>query len=182
MKTMTKRLFLLLLALTLTLLCACSKQDPSAPAGMKALESEMDLDYILYVPEDWIQDKDTGIVSAFRGMGDTSNVSMTAATLSRDDFGLTAEAYFERYKADFEKTFADMTLDEGSPENMLLGGVAAMKVSFKAAVTDIPYHFMQVICIHNGTVYTFTYTAHESLYSQHLEDVDMMLQNFVFES
>ncbi len=182
MKQTTKRIALLLLALMLTLLCACNKQDPTAPAGMKALESEMDLDYILYVPEDWVQDKDTGIVSAVKGMGDTSNVSMASATLPREDFGLTAEAYFERYQGEFEKTFADMTLDEGSPENMLLGGVAALKVSYTATVTDIPYHFMQVFCIHNGTVYTFTYTAHQSLYGQHLEDVDAMLQSFVFNS
>ena len=164
----------------LFLLVSCASEN-TVPSGMKPLESDMTLGYTVYVPEEWIQDKSEGMVSAYAGYGDPSSFSVVGFLLDREDYGLTAEEYWERYRADFESTFSDFTPDESSPEAILLDGIAARKYVFDAKVTGVECRFLQVVCIHDATVYLLTYTAQPSLFDRHTEDVEKILSYFDFD-
>lgn len=169
--------FLLILVIVLSLSASCSQKQP-APDNMKALETEMDLDYNIYIPYSWVQDLSTGIVSAYVSAGDFSNISMVAFALK--EAGVTNESFWEEYSEDFQNTFSDFKYEEGSPENMLLGGTAAVKHIYGAEVTGQEYKFMQIVCVRNMSVYIFTYTAHNQLFDGHLDEVKMIVDNFSF--
>ena len=42
------------------------------------------------------------------------------------------------------------------------------------------YKILQYFTLNGGYLYIFTYTAAESVFSEHLEEVSSMVQNFVF--
>jgi len=62
-----KKLIALILTFVLCIgvLCSCSNNDQSAPDGMKSVQSSDNLDYNIYIPEEWTQDLSTGVISAY---------------------------------------------------------------------------------------------------------------------
>lgn len=173
-------------------LVSCSKADDYVPAGYKKA-SNKNADYDLFVPAGWTVDISTGVTTAYAA--DKSNISFVGFELddtmirfdpvtpddedepSDDGEELdikTVDDYWKYYESTFSSTFSDMEyLING--ENMLLSGIEAKKYAYKATVTEIEYVFLQVVALKNKTVYVFTYTAKESLYESHLEEVEEML-------
>ena len=88
----------------------------------------------------------------------------------------TVDEYWAYYEENFVKTFPDMTYSVKG-ENRLLSGVAAKTYVYSATVTGIPCRFLQVVALHQGTAYLFTYTATEEKYESHLEEVEGILGN-----
>lgn len=182
-----RRFFSLLCAAAAAAVClyvftGCSSgSDSWHPAGMKLASSE-DADYKMWVPESWTVDMSTGITSAYAGSGDYSNVSVTAQNLSGEQNYLTPAEYWEIYKTDLEATFPDIVYDEDTKGgiSLLLDKNAAMKYSYTATVTGTEFHFISVVCIRSGTVYLITYTAQPTIYENHLEEVQNILDNFSF--
>jgi len=168
------RIITLLLAVLLTF-CACAKQDPDAPNGMKTLSNET-VDYNLYIPSGWIEDTSTRFISAYVSDTDRTNISMEAFELEEAD--TTLESFWEGYEADFNSTFGEMEYE--SQETMLLGGVAANKYVYTATVTGVQFKFMQVTAIRGNTVYIFTYTAAPAKYDEHLTAVETILSYVSF--
>ena len=169
-------------AVCLSVFTGCSSgSDSWHPAGMKLASSE-DADYKMWVPESWTVDMSTGITSAYAGSGDYSNVSVTAQNLSGEQNYLTPSEYWEIYKTDLEATFPDIAYDEDTEGgiSLLLDENAAMKYSYTATVTGTEFHFISVVCIRSGTVYLITYTAQPTIYENHLEEVQNILDNFSF--
>jgi len=166
----------LLAAVMLSLsLVSCTASDSDVPAGMKLIESDV-VDYSLYVPQAWVTDISTGVLTAYYSENDMSNITMMAFEL--DELTVTADDYWETNKADFEATFADMELISSS--TTILGGAAANKYNYTATITGNKYEFLQVICVYAGTAYVFTYTAFEDKFDEHFDDVNLMLENFKF--
>lgn len=173
-------------------LVSCSKADDYVPAGYKKA-SNKNADYDLFVPAGWTVDISTGVTTAYAT--DKSNISFVGFELddtmirfdpvtpddedepSDDGEELdikTVDDYWKYYESTFSSTFSDMEyLING--ENMLISGIEAKKYAYKATVTEIEYVFLQVVALKNKTVYVFTYTAKESLYESHLEEVEEML-------
>ncbi len=171
---------LLLLLLLPVPLASFARTSGEVPAGMKELVSDKPLDFRVFVPEEWIQDKADGMVSAYAGYGDPSSFSVTTFALDRDKLGMTAEEYWESYQADFEATFGDFALDEGSPEAMLLNGAPAKKYIVTATVTGVECAFTQVVCVRGGAVYLLTFTSQPSLAERHKEDLENIFSHFLF--
>lgn len=174
---MIKKIIAIMLAALMLVgsLASCAQQSSDVPDGMKLLESDV-VDYNLYIPQNWVQDISTGVVTAYYSETDMSNITMMAFTL--DELTVTADDYWETNKADFETTFSDMEIISSS--TTILGGVAANKYVYTASVTGSKYEFMQVICVYAATAYVFTYTAFEDKFDSHYDDVELMLQNFEF--
>lgn len=147
---------------------------------MKALTSDMQLDYTVFVPEEWTQNYAQGTVGAYVGYGDSSNVTVTSFALSREQYGISIEEFWKSYEEDLFSIGQDFAYDEGSPEAILLGGQPAMKYSYTATVTGIPCHFVQVVCLYHFNVTLLTYTAQEGAYARHLEEIDDILTHFLF--
>ncbi len=174
---MKRSVLVAILLVIATLLCACG-ESADVPAGMKAVESSDDLNYNFFIPKDWIQDLSTGAVSAYYSTGDTSNVSIT--TYNIDNYEKTLDDYVEEYKVGLSENLGEFTMSEGYPQNTLFGGFGASKLEYTAKFSGTPYKYMQILCIYRGNMYVFTYTSNEEKYESHLEEVNVMLDNFSF--
>ncbi len=176
---MTSLILALCAILTLTLTaCDSTSLNPDdgwVPAGYQ-LASNKNLDYVLFVPQEWTIDMSTGVVTASTKGG---NISMMA-TANNDNKTLTA--FWDEYKTQFDTTFADFKyVLEG--QDMLLdnGKVAAKKYVYTATVTGTPYQFMQVIANVGDSTYIFTFTALANQYNELIEKVDGILSYLSFE-
>lgn len=176
-----KRIICLLITaiFCLCLLSGCGDRVEGAPDGMKALKSDDKLDYNIYVPVTWVQDLSTGVVSAYAGASDLSNVSMTQFNL---DEMKKLDEHVADYVEDLEENLKDFKLEEGYPEKgaTLLNGVEAKKIEYTATLAGNEYKYMQIICSKGGTIYFFTYTALADAYDSHTEEVQQILDNFAF--
>ncbi len=162
--------------LALTLLClslfSCGKSD-DVPDGMKLASGDA-VDYIMYVPQNWVTDISTGVTTAYVSEKDRSNVSLTAFDL--EDPNETAPVFWEEYKEDLLLTFPDAEFSE-EDNTIIDGSTAAIKRVFTATVTGDPYKFEMVIFNHFGAMFIFTYTAAQENFDLHLEDIDRIIQN-----
>lgn len=177
---MKKILSLILVFSLLLLLVSCGKEPDGIPDGMKPIENE-NVSYTMFIPEDWIEDLSIGITSA--KTSDNSNVSMQMMTPSGSY--ASADAYFRTdYFPKLESTFKSVVLleEECSITNQTFGadGLGAVKYVYTVESDGATYKIMQYFMVNAGYLYIFTYTAQESLFAEHLEDVSMIVKNFVF--
>lgn len=156
--------------------CNPADMDNWVPAGMRKISTDA-VEYNLYIPAEWEEDLSTGVVTAYVSSSDRSSISMIAFDL--EDPYQTLEDYWNSNKGAFTSFFTDMAF-ETEGEAMLLGGVSANKYVYTANASGEVYKFMQVICIKDGSVYIFTYTAMAERYDKHLESVQKILDNFSF--
>lgn len=78
---MKKFLSILLLAVLLLSLVACGNENTGdIPDGMKLASDPEIVDYLLYVPEDWVVTSQTGMTMAQASLNDDSNVIVTHFT------------------------------------------------------------------------------------------------------
>lgn len=170
----------LMLMMMASLLCACGKGQSEIPKGMKLVDSEF-VNYKLYIPEKWIPDITAGIVTA--KAGDNSNISMQMMTYS-GNFKSIDDYFRTDYYPKVQSTFKTTALleDECSTENQKFGTkeVGCAKYVYTVESDGTPYKIMQYFMYHSGYLYIFTYTAVESVFADHLEDVSNIVKNFVF--
>ena len=184
---MKKITALILAAVMCIALCACGESAAAdAPDGMKKVEVDTK-NYTIYVPQSWTVDMSTGTVSAYASATDRSNVSFTAFTVT--DRTTTLDSFWESYADDFKSTFGDTMkyIDEKGEESAepvaaktTLGGIAANKYVYTARVTGEIYKFMQVTCLAAGSIYILTYTAVDSAFDAHVDDVNRIISEFKF--
>ncbi len=110
---------------------------------------------------------------------DTADAAGTDTGVSNvPDNMIEPEQYWDYYSKEFEKTFSDMEYEENG-ENLIFSNknLEAKRYVYTATVTGGEYKFMQIVAIHAGTVYIFTYTALEDSYQTHKEDVDKIIEH-----
>jgi hypothetical protein len=173
---MKRFLAMTLLLLTLCAFVACS-DGPKEYNGYKMIANTDVTEYYFYVPESWDVDRQDGMTAAHVSSSDLTNVSLTTHELPAD--AATQEAYCTKYETDL-KTI-------GTPayvkyrEARLLGTKPATQYEYTMAIGTTTYHYMQIICLHNGRAYLFTYTAaSQEKYNEHRETVDKLLGVFAF--
>ncbi len=170
----------LVAAMAALLLCSCGNNNSEVPSGMKLLDSDF-VNYKFYIPEDWIPDISTGILTA--KTNDNSNVSMQ--TMAPSGSYKNADEYFRTdYYAKVQSTFKNTALieEECSTENQRFGKqqIGCVKYVYTVESDGVTYKILQYFTLNGGYLYIFTYTAAESVFSEHLEEVSSMVQNFVF--
>ncbi len=176
----------LILAMISLLLCSCGNENSDIPDGMILVESE----YVpckLYVPTDWIPqtfaNPETGTSIIGAKASDNSNVSIVPMTPSGSY--QSADEYFRTdYYAKVQSTFKNTVLleDECSTENQKFGvqQVGCVKYVYTVESDGTTYKIMQYFMVNAGYLYIFTYTAEQSVFASHLEDVSAMVENFQF--
>ncbi len=175
----------LVFAVSLLLLCSCGNDDTSVPDGMILVASDF-VSCKLYVPDDWIPQTyvgETGTSILGAKATDNSNVSLVPMTPSGSY--ASADDYFRtNYYAKIQSTFKNTVLleDECSTEGQYFGvqQVGCVKYVYTVESDGVTYKLMQYFMINAGYLYIFTYTAEESVFSEHLEEVSSMVQNFEF--
>ncbi len=162
----------LLLVLCVGVLAACNKSN--TPDGMKNAAAD-DAKFYLYVPEGWIEQ--TKLSSANSPSNDGANVLATSYLMEQ---AYTAESYWtEKARPEIESAFKEFTLLEEQCGDAVLGGIDGKRYVYTASLGGTVYQFMQFYVVQGEMVYTLTYTAKESVFATHLEDVESIRANFV---
>ncbi|MBQ8496480.1 MAG: hypothetical protein IJ489_03370 [Clostridia bacterium] len=177
-----KKIISLILALSLcaVLLCSCNKKDEDIPDGMQLVTSEF-MDSKFFVPNDWTPEITTGTLVA--KAEDNSNVSVQKMTPSGSYS--SADSYFRTdYFPKLTSTFKNIVLleEECSIENQTFGKEenGAVKYVYTVESDGSTYKIMQYFSVYSGYLYILTYTAEESVFADHLEDVSSIVKNFVY--
>ena len=176
-----KKMIALLMAFVLcTALTACASETEdgvTVPTGMQAILSEAE-DYYLIVPADWLTDTTVGLTSAYAEDLARSSVTVCANELTYEIS--TIEDYWASYAEQFAATFTNFTMLDDVPGDVTIGGEAGKKYRYTATVGDVDYQWMQVLFIHNGTLYMLTYTSTPDGYEDLLDDVSDIISAFTF--
>ena len=176
-----KKIIALCLSLIICLgFASCGeKTDIEVPMGMMLASNPDVPEYVLMVPNDWTIETSTGTTTAYYKDNLSGSVLATfSATFNMIDSGVTLENYFDGYKNEFSAVF-------GEPENVetndsLLDGKQAKEYVYTAKFGDNEYKFWQVICFHDGIIYTLTYSATAQYFDNYAEDMSLILSNFYF--
>ncbi len=168
------------------LITSCGNDDAEVPAGMKRVENDKNT-YALFVPEDWTIDitDAEGISKAYAQ--DNSNISLII--MDWDGSYNSLQEYCDSYYSTVTSTFKEVSEREMFSENQYFGNITAPEPVLKyvyTIVSDNPktevketYKLMQIFAYHNGSIYIFTYTAQDSVYDSHIEEVYDIIDNFL---
>lgn len=156
------------------LLGACSKSEDGAPDGMKQASSD-NVDYIMYVPENWKVDKSELYTSAFYSSADATSISAAANGVAADE---TVETWWDGFYEKFTSVYSDC----GEPEStdVTLGGTDGEKYTFSGMLNGQEYKYIIAACVRGGYVYYLTYTSTPDYYENHLDEFDKTVENFSF--
>ena len=172
--------FMLALSVCALLLCSCNKQNGDIPEGMQLISNEY-FNSKFFVPDDWTPEISTGVLVA--KASDNSNVSIQKMTPSGSY--ASADEYFRTdYFPKVTNTYKTVTLleEECSVENQKFGtvGNGAVKYVYTVESDGSTYKIMQYFSVYSGYLYILTYTAEQSVFAEHLEEVASIVSNFVY--
>lgn len=149
-----------------------SDRTDGAPESMKIASSDK-LEYVLYVPQNWIVNSAT-VSGAYFSETDRSNVSV----VSYYGDEMTVTEYWEKCEAEYKAQFTGYTaLDYYESK---LGSKKTYVHIFEASIGGENYKFLQAISAYGEMMYTFTYTAKADAFESHFEDVEVMMEQFRF--
>ena len=177
-----KKILSLMLTLCIfsLLLCSCKQQNDEIPDGMQLVSSEY-FDSKFFVPDDWTPEITTGTLVA--KASDNSNVSIQKMAVSGSY--ASADDYFRTdYLPKITSTFKNVILleEECSIENQKFGTInnGAAKYVYTVESDGSVYKIMQYFSYYSGYLYIMTYTAEQSVFDGHLEEVASIVSNFVY--
>ncbi len=128
-------------------------------------------DFELYVPEEFMLDYASAIVSATHNDG--SNITMSKATAT----GIDIEAYWKARKEELSAVVKNLTVikDIHRDQTVQMGNASyAFECEYTYEYNGSTYHVYQILCVDKsflGNGYVFTYTASEENYEKHLPEI-----------
>ncbi len=150
--------------------------DKYTPEGMKKA-SDDDVQYACYVPKSWVTDLSDKLTYAYYPESGKPNVTVTCFSPSSDN--ITASEYFEQCEKEYKKNIAGYEL-LGEAISRTVAEREALSYQYKAVYGGSEYKIMQTVLIYNNLAYSITYTARADAYEAHLDDVELILNNFRF--
>lgn len=182
-------LLICLLILSAVLLASCSKSD--VPEGM-TLASDPDLDgFVFYVPDGYVIDRSTGVLTAF--VSDLDPTSMSAALITAEAESLSAYWDANRALIDAIADTGTTVVYESENEECPVGKAELPGRAWIYAFTrgGVNYKVMQVLVGRGDTpsegVAILTYTGKVDAtvtgtvgYTDHLKDFEISVANFSF--
>lgn len=169
--------------------CTVEKGYEGAPKGMRPC-NEGENGVIMYVPSYWNVDTSTGIPTAFYSDKDRTMISLVTVSAS-ELAGQSVPQYWEAHKTAFAATVKDFALDKASEDasdyttRLIAKDTCTLyeyKYSFKITGLnggEALYRFNQAFFIHptSGELFIVTYSAPDSVYKKHLEDLTLVYDN-----
>lgn len=152
--------------------------DDEAPElnGMK-IASGKDVKYRLYVPEDWVIDRNQKIYAAY-DPEDRSSVSVVPYLPDEEE--MSVAEYFELCAKGMTNTAGEDFRILSQDEKIDLGGRQATVYVYTYRVGQTVYQYKQVIAAYGSMIYSLTYTATPENYEAHLDEVDDIIKAFTF--
>lgn len=167
-------------------------QIENTPEGYSALTGEH-IDYVLFVPSDWIPLLNTGITAASAPSAPSVTCNVTAFNLENNDNVIDA-ADFDSYFAAFEKTltdsvgapvFADPEVKYSAATLGVLNSSAvldARRYSYTITFDGVEYAYTQYISIFQGYVYQLTFCCKSADLPTYSAVFDGIASNFKFKA
>ncbi|MBR2343889.1 MAG: hypothetical protein IKA64_06530 [Clostridia bacterium] len=130
----------------------------------------------LFVPESFVPDYSSGIVSATHADG--TNINMSKATYT----GVTYEDYFADRKADLEAlSGGEVTLITEGELISVSGATWARAYEYTYTLFGKEYHVYQAMIVKGYNGYVFTYSASGELYAEHLDEAMRAIEKIRFD-
>lgn len=174
---MKKFLAVLLVAVSLISLVSCTSESLKK-AEHDEIYRENVVDFTLFLPDGWIVDNTTFVVSAHAAKDDDSTITMTQASLPGGYQEIPT--IFENTKNDLTQLYRFKTLKEAEKRKVAGVEAAIYRYSLTDKQSEITLHYLQCLFIKDGTLYTFTYYATPERFEGHLEAVDKILSSIAF--
>lgn len=173
MTAITKKLLTLTVALLACLLVFTACNDDGVPDGMKSVTLEGE-PFILYVPEDWSDNRASGISSAHFGL----NVVVSARYYTPEDANATLDdyvaAYLEECKQSYENfsfTRKDSSLGKNNPAARIEYDFTTGEASATKAV--------QYIALHGGDALMLSFYCESKAFDEYAEEFEKIRSEFV---
>lgn len=198
MKRIIKAAALLLCLCMLFAFSACNKDQPDGvPDGMM-LASAAGADFRLYVPTSWNLNTAYGVSGAYFNLSIQSTVSvvkypittemrqsldvLTANTPEEQLGEARIDWFFEHQcKPVLESQSLGGSFDAVEAKAAaLLDTANAWRYHYKGIVNEKALQMVQIVAEREGAFYVFSFTVEDSHYEALLENVDSMLEYFVF--
>ncbi len=137
----------------------------------------------LYIPIDYECEFSSGMVSA--SVSEGANISLVKATGT----GVSVADYYKARKEQLQTIVDSFTpiSEDGIKDNILGDGNIALGLLTKAASYEYTYtyngevyHVYQVLAVDSFNGYVFTYTAKESEFSAHLDEIKEIIKRIRF--
>ncbi len=148
--------------------------DKKTPDGMKIASGD-NVQYRLYVPVSWVCNSESGKSEAYFPESGKPNVTVTAYS---PDSTMTIEEYFAECEEEYKEKLDGYEFI--SAENRSVAEIEARSYTYSVSVGEHDLRIMQTVFIYNELVYSFTYTALDVSFDAHIEDVNSMLDAFIF--
>lgn len=154
--------------------------DKKTPDGMKIASSDK-LEYRFYVPQSWICSSTSPVSEAYYPESERTNVNLSS--YSPDNKGGTAMT-LDEYVSDVRSGNAKALENIGNIESAecQVAGKRAISDTFTVELDGQRLKLRQVMLYSStsGLFYTFTYTATDVKFDEHIADFDAMLTAFTF--
>ena len=168
--------FITVILIVALAMVSCSK-DSDAPDGMKELSTDKNA-YNFYVYTQWIVDEQN-TQCAYYSSTDRSNVSMAA--YAPDASFKTVEEYYNATVKQYEDSLADFVKVESNSDAKMFE-YNAYKLVYTFSFGGQQFKVMQVMTLHQGLIYIFSYSSSPDSFDLHIEDAEAMLKEITFEA
>ena len=180
---------ILIIIAVLSCFSACGKKNGDAPDGMYSVTAAGE-PFILYVPEGWTDNRDSGISSAYYSLADAVTVSARYYSPEiAEGVQFSLDAYVDSYIATFAQQNPSFAVDENAKASTTLGEKEAIKYeyTFKREIagngvtenTDVLV--IQCFTEHNGDVIILSFYCKESAYNSEYEEMfNQIRKNFAY--
>ena len=172
-----KIISLLTIVLIVSLMMVSCSKDSDAPDGMKELSTDKNA-YNFYVYTQWIVDEQN-TQCAYYSATDRSNVSM-AAYIPDESFK-TMEEYYNACVDQYRNDLQEFELVDSNTEAEMYD-YNAYKLVYTFKFGGQQFKVMQVMTLHQGLVYIFSYTSSPENYDLHIKEAEAMLAEITFEA
>lgn len=149
--------------------------DKKTPDGMK-IASHDKIEYRFYVPKSWVCDSESGISEAYYPESEKTNVTVTSYS---PDGELSAAEYIALCEEEYKTAILGYELIEKN-DDLKVASRDAVSITFKANYDGIDYKIRQTTFMYNQMIYSITYTATDSAFDLHTEDLERMISEFSF--
>ena len=155
--------------------------DKNTPDGMKIASNDI-VEYRFYVPTIWVCDAESGVSEAYYPESEKTNVTVTSYSPSTEETGMTLSKYVEKCIAEYKTTLKGFSETVTVTSGLTVVDKPAESIEFSAEYDGAVYKLRQVVFYASefNLYYTFTYTATEAKYDEHMADFDAMLSAFAF--
>lgn len=152
---------------------------PTDTSGTKDIADPKIHDFHLHVPTTWVTDLQNGTVSAYVSESDRTSISLVKNYPTNAN---TLPAYFANLENDYRDKLADYTLTTKEQKSTATAEkIDSLRYEFSATRGGNTYRFCQELFVKGSYVYTFTYTATDALYEQHLAEAEAILASITFD-